>query len=351
MFKRLKPGKISIVVFLTALIWVWADLSQDDQLTLYDVRIEVAKSTDPYLWINFAVEGADPNLQTSVALDTVGLKGPASRITEVSRRKNRGVLDLNLFLVPEQEGLTENGSHMLNVLDFLRKSDEFRNLGLSVENCEPPRLTVVTRKLVEQFIPVECVGLDPGLEASLDPSSVAAYVPVGRTLKARIPRLSVEEQNQAKIAPIEKTPYIELIPGQRRDIATKVKVSLAPAQNVLTETQFRPTIGFCFSTNTQGKYKVVLENGPTELNRISIRATAAARLAYVDNSDYHLELYIRDQDAQVPEDQWPISRELVFKFPDEYVRKGEIEASGDPPIAKFHLVPVAAEPSPQSVVE
>ena len=60
MIKKLKPGKISIVVFLTALIWVWADLAQDDRLTLSDVRIEVAKSTDPSLWVNFVVERSGP---------------------------------------------------------------------------------------------------------------------------------------------------------------------------------------------------------------------------------------------------------------------------------------------------
>lgn len=342
MIKRLKPGKISIVVFLTALIWVWADLAQDDRLTLSDVRIEVAKSTDQTLWVNFVVDRADPNLQTSVALDTVVLKGPASRVAEVGRRKNRGALDLNLFLVPEQAGFTQSQTQTLDVLEFLRTNDAIRKLGLTVEKCEPQRLTVMTQKLVEQFVPVVCTGFDGSLQvANLDPSTVAAYVPVGRILDAKIPRLSPDEQNQAKIGAIERTPYIELVPGQRRDVSTKVKVTLAPVQRVLTEDRVSVTYGFCMGPNLQGKYKVVLENDPTELTGVMVRATATARQAYLD-TDYQLILYIRDQDAQVPADQGPIKRPFTFRFPEEYLRSGEIEASGPPPEARFTLVPIPA---------
>ncbi len=346
MIKRLKPGKISIVVFLTFLIWVWADLSQDDRLTLSDVRVEVAKSTDQTLWVNFVVDQADPNLQTSVALDTVVLKGPASRVAEVGRRKNRGALDLNLFLVPEQQGLTQTQVQTLDVLEFLRTNDEIRKLGLTVEKCEPQRLTVMTQKLVEQFVPVECVGIDASLQvANLDPSTVAAYVPVGKIIPARIPRLNADEQNQAKTGAIEKTPYIELVsgvPGQRREVSTKVKVTLAPVQRVLAEGWVPITYVFCLGPNLQGKYRVVLENDPTELTGVMVRATAEARQAYLD-ADYQLTLSIRDQDAQVPADQGPIKRLFKFEFTEDYVRRGEIEAIGPAPEARFTLVPIPAE--------
>ncbi|MEN6575808.1 MAG: hypothetical protein ABFD90_05640 [Phycisphaerales bacterium] len=340
MIDRLKPGKISIVVFLTFLIWVWADLAMDEPLILSDIRIEVAKSTDQSLWVNFVVEGADPNLRTSVALDEVVLKGPASRIAEVSRRKNRGDLDLNLFLVPEREGLTQAEVHSLNVLDFLRKNDEISKLGLTVESCEPQRLTLVTYKLEEQDVTVECVGIDASLQVTLDPSSVTAYVPAGKTFRARI-QLSPAEQNQAKTGPIEKTPYVELVPGQRRDVATKVEVALAPAQNVLLEYVVPATYGICFSPNLQGKYKVIVHNEATELANVYIRATTPAYMAYRD-APYKLILDIEDTDRQIT--QWPILRPFKFRFPEEYVRRGEIEARDDrAPIAQFTLVPIAAE--------
>lgn len=341
MIKKLKPGKISIVVFLTALIWVWSDLAQEDRLPLSDVRIEVAKSTDPTLWVNFVVDGADPNLQTSVALETVVLKGPASRVAEVNRRKNRGAVDLNLFLVPEEEGLMKAEAHPLNVLDFLRSNQVIRELGLTVESCEPQRLMLQAQTLVPQEVGVECLGIDPSLQAVLDPSSITAYVPAGKTLKAKIPPLTPAEQAQAKAGAIEKTPYIELVQKQRRETSTKVKITLSPNQNPLTADTIPATYRFCLSPNLVGKYDVKLENEQTELTRVSVRGTGMACQAY-RRAPAQLLLYIEDQDAQTPPDKWPLSREFVFAFPEPYVRLGEIVPDQPPPVAKFRLVPIEA---------
>ncbi len=336
MFKRTKLGKVSIVVFLTALIWVYADLAQDERLNLTNVAIDVAKSSDPTLWVSFVVEGMAPNLRTSVALDTVVLKGPASRVTEVERRKNKGALDLDLFLVPEEAGPAQAGVRTLDVLDFLKRSDEIRQLGLTVEECEPDALTVQVRKLVKTSVAVQCVGIDPSLEvAALEPSTVEAHVPEDGALKATI-RLTPDEQNQARNAPVEKTPYIELVPGQRREVSTKVRVTLTPAQNVLAADSVPATLGFCFSPNLQGKYRVVLQNDPTELARVLVRATPFARQAYRE-APYQILLYIDDRDRQATE---PIRREVVFSFPEEYVRRDEIRADQPAPIARFTLEPI-----------
>lgn len=333
MFKRTKLGKISIVIFLTALIWVYADLAQDDRLSLTNVVIEVAKPSDPASWVSFVVEETVPNLRTSVVLDTVVLKGPASRITEVERSKNKGMLALDLFLVPEKEGLDKPAVRSVDVLDFLKRNDEIRQLGLTVEDCEPRTLTVQVRELVETSVAVQCVGIDPSLEVgALEPSTVTAHVPKDEALKATI-RLTPEEQNQAKNAPVEKTPYIELVPGQRREVSTKVRVTLTAAQNVLAADSVPATLGFCFSPNLQGKYRVVLQNDPTELARVLIRATPLARQAYRE-APYHILLYIDDRDRQATE---PIRREVVFSFPEEYVRRDEIRADQPTPIARFTL--------------
>jgi len=347
MIKKLKPGKISIVVFLTALIWVWSDLAQDDRLLLSDVQIKVAKSTDQSLWVNFVVEGADPNLRTSVALDTVVLKGPAARVSEVKSRKNRGALDLNLFLVPEQEELASAGRHTVNVLDFLRKNDVIRSLGLTVESCEPASLTVQTQTLVEQDVTVECVGIDQGLVATFNPSSVTAYVPKGKTLTAKIP-LTPEEQNVAKISPVAKNPYVELTSAldQRRVLATKVAVALAPAQTLLKENQVPASYGFCLSGNLQGVYRVVLdkETDKTKLLAVKVKATEEAFNAY-KNAPTQLVLYIQDEDATK---EGPIEREFVFEFPEDYVRRGEIEANQAKPKVKFTLEPITLSPTFES---
>ena len=56
-FKKIKYGKIAIVLFLTVLIWVWADLALDDELAVSNVTMSIAKSTDRSLMVSFGDEG------------------------------------------------------------------------------------------------------------------------------------------------------------------------------------------------------------------------------------------------------------------------------------------------------
>jgi hypothetical protein len=342
MARKIKYGKISIVVFLTALIWVWADLAIDERIDLAGVMIQVAKSSDPSLWVNFVVPGQTPDLQSSVTLDSVVLKGPASRVAEISRLKNKGALDLDVFLAPEQEKLTPDGDTTRDVLDLLKGSGGIRKLGLTVEDCEPRTLTIRARKLVKRNVDVECVGLDPSVQVDkLEPSQVEAFVlpNENQTLKATI-QLTPAEQEQAKNAPIEKTAYLELMPGQRPEALTKVKVRLAPAENVLHDYSVPATLGFCFSPNLEGKYAVVLDNDPTELATVLIKATPFAHQAYAQ-APYQMVLYIHDADRQ----QESTTRQVVFTFPEEYVRRDEIKANQPPNTVTFRLAPVA-EPNP-----
>lgn len=338
-FKKIKPGKIAIVVFLTSLIWVWADLALDERLTLTDVVVEVAKSSNPALWVSFVNDRDEADLQTSVTLDSVVLKGPASRIAEVKRLKNRGQLDLGLFLTPEQAGATTAGVHPLDVLEFLKQSTEFRQLGLTVESCEPRRLRVRIQELEKRSVQVECTGLDASVVATLQPETVEAYVPKedAGTRKALV-KLTPEEQTRARTGAVEKTPYIELVPGgRRRDALSKVKVTLAPAQNALDRFRVPAAVGLCFNQNMQGKYRVILDNDPTELANVNILATPAAKDLYAQ-APYQLILYIQDSDRQSTDQ--PITRALVFNFPDDAVRRDEIREDGAAPVARFRLQPI-----------
>jgi len=342
-FKKIKFGKISIVVFLTALIWVWADLARDEPLDLPDVVVEVAKSSNPALWVSFVAEGEEPALRTSVTLTSVVLKGPARKVAAVKLLRNKGTLDLNLFLSPEREGMTKADIHPLDVLDFLKRSDELRQLGLTVIDCEPKRLTLRVQELVKTSVAVDCAGLDPSVQVkSLQPEMVEAYVPKDEAdVRKAMVRLSPEEQNRAKNEPVAKTPYIELAPGQRRDVSAKVMIALAPAQNVLVSARVPAALGVCFSQNMQGKFRVVLENDQTELAAVLIRATTLAQQAYAQ-APYQIILYVQDADRQATE--LPIQRPVVFNFPDEYVQKGEIEADQKPPTARFTLQQIVEPP-------
>jgi len=329
-------GKISIVVFLTILIWVWADLAQDERLVLSNVvSLGVARSSET-LWVSFVDE--DSTLRSTVTIDSVDLKGPASTVADVDRMKNRGELDMGLFLVPEEEGFNEAGTRTLDVLNFLRQSDAIRQLGVTVEGCEPRTVTVEVRLLVEKPLPVECVDENGvPLKAQVEPEEVRAFVG-DETVVAKL-RLSPREQSQAREAAIQKTPYVELAPGQRRDVATPVLVKLPPAEDVLRDENIQATLGFCFSPNLQGRYQVELQN-ETELASaiLKIKATPAAKQAY-EQEPFKIFLYILDEDRQAP---GPITRRVDFNFPDEYVGRGEIQADEQAPEARFRLVPIPA---------
>jgi hypothetical protein len=336
--KNIKFGKISIVVFLTILIWVWADLAQDERLTLSDVVIEVAKSSNPALWVSFVDDQKEPNLRASVTLDSVVLKGPASRVADVQRLRNKGALDLSLFLMAEREGMTKAEVHVLDVMGFLRQNAEIRRLGLAVEECKPPRLTVRVQELVKKPVAVECAGLDSSVQVKIQPDTVEAYVPKEEAaVRTATVRLLPEELTRAKNVPVEKTPYIELA-GQRRDLSTKVKVTLAPAEKSLLDSRVPAVLNFCFSQNTQGKYRVILEDDdPTKLAAVMVQATRDALDLYTKTAP-QLILYIRDEDRQPPEPV--ITREVVFNFPPDFVRAGEIRANQPQPTVRFRLEPI-----------
>ena len=329
-----------MTVFLTALIWVWADLAQDERLELSNfVTVTMAKSSDPNLWV--ALESDNSALRASLTIDRVVLKGPASRVSEIVRRRNRGKLDLNLFLVPEQMGLTETTTlSTLDVLSFLKESDEIRQLGLTVETCEPRNINIQVARLKTEPVKVECVD-EMGnqlITEAIEPSLVKVRVPREGTAAARV-RLTAEEQKQAREAPVEKTPYIELPDGQRRDGLQPVKVKLPPAENALRQYPVSGTLGLCMSQNLQGKYKVELREDPMG-GLVLVRATAAAHQEY-DKMPFHVLLYIEDSDK--PSQEYT-SREVVFNFPQEYVQRGEIKLDQTVPKVQFRLVPIVEQP-------
>jgi hypothetical protein len=342
MDRRRKIRKISVTVFLTALIWVWADLAQDERLDLSNfVTITMAKSGDPNLWV--ALEGDNAALRASLTIERVVLKGPASKVSEVVRRKNRERLDLNLFLVPEQMGLTETTTRTLDVLSFLKQTDEIRQLGLTVETCEPRMITVQVSRLKIEQVKVECVNEmgNPILAEAVEPSLVKVRVPPEGIAAARV-RLTAEEQRQAREAPVEKTPYVELADGQRRDALQPVKVKLPPAENALRQYPVSGTLGLCMSQNMQGKFKIELREDPMS-DLVLVRATPAAHQEY-DKMPFHMLLYIEDADK--PGQEYS-SREVVFNFPQEYVQRGEIKLDQAVPKIQFRLVPIPEQtPTP-----
>lgn len=334
---KIKYSKVAIVAFLTALIWVWADLALDETLLVPNVSISIVKSSDPALWATFKSEDGPP--VSSVSIKHIVLKGPTSRMAEVKRELSSGLLNLDFALNPELREMATAGSYTLPVLNFLKRmSSEIRELtGLTVESCEPNTLAVNVEMLVETSLTVKCFDQGGRLQEfqSIEPDAVTMFVPEGwgRDKPARV-ALTPSEIKQARSTSVEKKPYIVLADNHERQSDKFVQVRIPPEEDILGKEKVRGvTVKYCFSPNTQGKYKVDVESEAKVQSEIDIRATPEAKLAYEDEA-YQVSLEIYDQDVDATD--W-VSRELKYDFPDEYVGKGEIELDQDPVTAKFKL--------------
>jgi hypothetical protein len=119
---------------------------------------------------------------------------------------------------------------------------------------------------------------------------------------------------------------------------------MPPEEDLLADyTITTARLRFSLSPNLQGKYKVVVDNLDEVIRTITIRATADAKRAY-EKMPYQVTLEIDDEDATATE---PLRRNLIYNFPDEYLRKDEIKLNQQPATARFKLVPLSsAETSP-----
>lgn len=342
MLKQVKISKIAIVVFLTILIWVWADLALDETFPLSGAVITVDDSA-PNRWVSIGG-------RTTVPIDNITLKGPASKIAEVRRRireRPPNSPSFEFFLDTEQEGMAEPNEYpTFDVRDFLRKSDLLRRFGLSVESCKPANLTVKVALLIERPLSIQCFD-ESGNSVkpeSIEPPTVSMFVPDdwGRNEPARV-TLTAREIEQGRANPILATPYIDLPDGQRRQSRAVVKVKIPPKEDLLKRSPITTaTLGYLLSANLQGRYKVEVSNMNEVIGAIQIRATEQARLAY-EQMRYQVLLEIDDDDAKSTE---TIRRELIYNFPVESRLKDEIILDQQPVIAQFKLKKLPSADTP-----
>jgi len=339
---RLNFRKILVTVIFTLLIWVWADLAQDEEFSFSNAKLSIAKSVNPTLWVTFGG-------QSTVLIDKVVLRGPARRIADVRQRINDGRFVREFYFDPELEKMATPGEHLLNAAKFLKDTDKIAQLGLTVVSADPNTVTVNVVDLQKKTVPVRCYDDNQNLlkAANIEPAQVEAFVPPereGSALEAKVV-LNKREMEQARLAPIEQIPYVELAPGQIREAATSVRITLPAAQQRLQEyliTNVR--LGSLLSANLQGKYKVELVNPETVMGTVTIRATPEAKRAY-DNMRYHVILEIDDSDRDSRGAE--LRRDLVYNFPTVFVRSDEIVLNQTPVQARFKLIPLTSEaPAP-----
>ncbi len=343
--------KIVVSVIFTILIWVWADLALDEELSISNLRLTVAKSINPNLWVTFSG-------QPSVPLEKVVLKGSVRKISDARQRINSGRFVREFYYDPIQEKITNPGEYPLSVTDFLKNSDVVRQLGLTVISSDPNFVTVSIIELQKKQVPVRCYDENQNLlkGAGIDPAQVEAFVPADRleaALEAKV-TLTRREIDQARLAPVEKTPVVELAPGQTREASLAVKITLPKEQERLQEyliTNVR--LGVSLSANLEGKYKVELVNPEAVMGSVTIRATPDAKRAY-ENMRFHVILEVDDSDKDkssppaAGEPAPEIRRDLDYNFPQEYLRNEEITLNQSPVQARFRLIAIPQQESSSS---
>ena len=233
MAKKYNYGKITAVVVLTVLIWVWADMALDKEFSVYNAAVSVAKTTNPNLSVAFIDESS--NSVQRVILKEVVLKGPASRITRVDMKLKEGEI-LDFAFDVARERINQPGSHSLELLPFLQKDDGLKQTGLTVVSCDPNVITVNVTRLVEKSLEVVCFDENRNRvkTTSIDPSQVRMYVPVGWDGPAEV-KLTQSEIQQAGLSPITKTPYIPSPSGQTTLAATTVMIKTSLEQDMLAD--------------------------------------------------------------------------------------------------------------------
>ncbi|MBA7606179.1 hypothetical protein ES703_13320 [subsurface metagenome] len=341
--RKIKYGKIAVVIFLTVLIWVWADLALDEILPDRPATLVVDESANPKLWVSFS--------QALSADIKITLSGPHAAIADVSRKLRKGEgIEFNFDAA--QEKMDKPGDFSLSLLAFLQKDKETRRLGLKIESCEPEILDVNVVELVEKSLTVECFNEDgiPLEVKSIEPKKVDMFVPEDRRT-ARV-QLTRREREQARLSAVEKTPYVVLAAGQIREAATAVKIKMSPEEDRLSDyTITKTTLSVALSPTLLGEYSVEVTNLPQLLGPIAIRATPEAKRTYELQPLPLMTLYIFDVDAKKGAEEQ--RKAVVYNFPPEFVRKDEIKLKNPQQSAeaKFKLIPLSSAEAPAGGVD
>jgi hypothetical protein len=340
---KIKYGKAAVVIFITVLIWVWADLALDVKLSVYSANITVVTS-NPKRWVSF-------DEQASAPVEEIVLKGPAARIAEVKKQLKKHALGFEFD--PAEEKMDESGEHSLILLPFLQKATEIKELGVKVESCKPDKIPVTVVELVERTLDIKCVDEDANpVTADIDPPQVRMFVQPdweGERLTATV-LLTLREIDYARVSPISKKPYVKLA-DQIREAKTPVTIATPQIEDPRQDYSITATLSIAMSPVLLGNYKVEITNREEVYSAIAIRATPGAKRAYEAQEYPPMTLYILDDDIKKGTDE--LRRNVVYNFPEEFVSKGEIGLKNpqQPARARFKLVPLTSAETASGGIE
>ncbi|MBN1795391.1 MAG: hypothetical protein JW804_01845 [Sedimentisphaerales bacterium] len=333
MKKHINYGKVLLVVFITILIWVWADKAQDELWEPQNVTIKADRSSSADLMITF--DG-----KASVQLEKLTLQGPSWHISDLRSDYSSGKLNLEFFLSPADAGILEPGQVNMNILDYMRKSNLLKNLGITAVDCTPKTISIQVNRLVEKQLQVRCLRENGGLlqPKTVEPATVKMRVPAdwGPDRLVAYVELSESEIEQARLAPYKKGAKVRFSSSDQRPVPSPIMIQMPPATEDLRQyTITGATVGFVQTDNLVGKYKPELLNY-TELSSFTISATPDAKAAY-EAQPYQILFYILDKDEQEKTEQ---RREVDYNFPVDFVRDGQIKLNQPKEVGRFILKPL-----------
>jgi hypothetical protein len=334
---RIKFGKIAIVVFITVLIWIYADLAIDEEYTIPSATISITRPSDATLWVSFEEESS------SIQINNLKLSGPASRISQFRQAVNNGNVSLNFSFLPDKQGIREPGDWAIPIDSVLSDSEMMREWGFMVVSSEPDIITVTATELVPRRLVVKCEDENSGpLQAQkIEPAEVEIWLPEDRVGDALV-RLTPEEIRQARSFAVEKVPSVRF--GEEIWLAQRSVKVLLPQDALKEGTIQNVTLGIIYGLNMDGKYRVEIENLTEVIGQITVQATPQAREDY-ENMRYQVILEIDDK-FEGEEPGKILEQPLVYNLPPEHVRKGEIivAPTQTPVTARFKLIPLTPEP-------
>ncbi|MBN2591579.1 MAG: hypothetical protein JXA96_17065 [Sedimentisphaerales bacterium] len=339
MVKKIKYSKLAIVIFLTVLIWFWADRALEEEYPIRTATIVVGR-TKPELWVSFPESAI-------IDINEIKLSGPASVIDELKQTINNEPEKLKFILYPEQFGIDKAGEYSINVREII-ESSWIKKSGLLIKECDPSKIQVKAVNLVKKNIEVQCYDKNL-LPISLEtPQSVSMFVPADRRLFASV-ILSDEERAMAIQQPIRKKPTITLSKDEIREAESFVEIKLPPQENILKPYSINnATFGYVVSDNLlngQYIYKVT-EESLREIVNIQILATPNAKDAY-EAQDYQVTLKILDGDIEKTRINKSVRREVSYLLPEEFVRADEIKLTNSKVEAIFTVTPVETNENSQ----
>jgi len=329
--------KISLVAFITILIWVWADLSLDVSYRDSTASITIAHYVDPSVWVRFK-DGA-----SQLQIKNIKFEGPVLRIAELKRKLEEGTYKLRFTLDPGKENLNEprDGDYNRSLLPFLQSISELREMGLKVTECTPDFFDIKVSKLEKKKLTVRCLDNTTIItDAQIKPAQIEMFVPTkwqGQKLVADV-ELTKAEIAKARTVKIEKIPFVEFTPGFTSQSDTPVAIKLLATGSNRKDKTVQGSIGFVMTKELQDKYTVEMDN-TSAFTTIQIQATQKAIDAY-ENQFYKILVDIKPEHIKGD----PATAITYYNFPQEYIATDEIKARNKPQTVRFRLIPRTPNP-------